>query len=171
MKLLIVVDMQNDFVHPEGAAYGGKNCEDIIQYVRGLIMTYRTENNMVIMSMDTHEDNDKQFRIWPRHCVYKTWGWELVDPIKEASIGCTIIRKSKFSAFYKTGLDDLIDVEDIEVEVVGLFTSMCVSHTIADLYNRDAIIIVPRDGVADADPEAHTQGLKYIENIYKARVI
>ena len=56
-------------------------------------------------------------------------------------------------------------------KVVGVFTSMCVFHTIADLYHRDAVITVPKAGVADADPEAHIQTLKYFENIYKAKVI
>jgi nicotinamidase-related amidase len=170
MKLLMVVDMQNDFAHPDGAIYGGKHCEYIIPFICDRIMEYRNNNDMIIISMDTHKKNDKQFKIWPKHCVYKTWGWELVDPIKEISTGCTIIKKTKFSAFYKTDLDDLINVDGIEVEVVGLFTSMCILHTIADLYNRDASIIIPSDGTADADPEDHIQGLKYIRNIYKAQV-
>ena len=171
MKLLIVVDMQNDFIHPDGILYGGKHCEVIIPFIYDRIMQYRTDNDMVIISMDTHDENDKQFNIWPRHCVYKSWGWELVDQIKSASAGCVVIKKTKFSAFYKTDLDDLINVENVEVEVVGLFTSMCVSHTVADLYYRDALITVPRSGVADADPEANVQGLKYMENIYKASII
>jgi nicotinamidase-related amidase len=121
--------------------------------------------------MDTHEKDDKQFVIWPQHCIYKSKGWELVDEIKKISAGCTIIKKSKFSIFYKTGLDTFIDVENSEVEVTGVFTSMCVSHTIADLYNRDAIITVLKKGVADADPESNLQSLKYFEKIYRAKVI
>lgn len=171
MKLLIVVDLQNDFIHPDGALYGGLACRKILPFVKNRIIEYRTNNDMIIVSMDTHEENDKQFRLWPEHCIYKSWGWELDDEIKELTQGCTVIKKSKFSVFYKTDLDTLIDVEETEVEVVGVFTSMCVSHTVADLYNRDALIYVPRDEVADADPEAHIQSLKYIENIYKATII
>jgi nicotinamidase-related amidase len=48
---------------------------------------------------------------------------------------------------------------------------MCVSHTIADLYNRDAIITVPKKGVADIDPESNLQSLKYFEKIYRAKII
>jgi nicotinamidase-related amidase len=171
MKLLIVVDMQNDFLHPDGKNYGGKACRDIIPFICDRIMFYRENNDVVILSMDTHEKDDKQFVIWPQHCIYKSKGWELVDEIKKISAGCTIIKKSKFSIFYKTGLDTFIDVENSEVEVTGVFTSMCVSHTIADLYNRDAIITVLKKGVADADPESNLQSLKYFEKIYRAKVI
>jgi len=170
MKLLIVVDMQNDFVHPSGKTYGGELCRNIIPFVSDRIMTYRRNNDIIILSMDTHEKNDKQFIIWPEHCIYKTWGWELIDEINEISTGCTIIKKSKFSAFYKTELDTIIDVKNSDVEVVGVFTSMCISHTISDLYNRDAIITVYKKGIADADPEAHLQSLKYFENVYKVKI-
>lgn len=171
MKLLIVVDMQNDFLHPDGKIYGGQSCRDIIPYVSDQIMTYRQNNDIVILSADTHIENDKQFKIWSPHCIYKSWGWELIDEIKELATGCVVIKKPKFSAFYKTELDSVIDVEDTEVQITGVFTSMCVSHTVADLYNRDAVMTIPRAGVADADPEAHIQTLKYFENIYKAKVI
>jgi len=171
MKLLIVVDMQNDFVHPRGKNYGGELCRNIIPFICDRIITYKQNNDIIILSMDTHEKNDKQFIIWPEHCIYKTWGWELIDEIISVSTGCTIIKKSKFSIFYKTDLDTFIDVENSEVEVAGIFTSMCVSHTIADLYNRDANITVFKKGVADADPESHLQSLKYFEKIYKARII
>lgn len=171
MKLLVVVDMQNDFLHPDGALYGGQVCRDIIPFVKESILAYRNSNDMVILSADTHEENDKQFRLWSPHCIYKSWGWELIDEIKDVAVGCTIIKKPKFSAFYKTDLDSLMDVEDTEVEVVGVFTSMCVSHTIADLYNRDAVIIVPRAGIADSDPEAQAQSLKYFEKIYRVNLI
>lgn len=171
MKLLIVVDMQNDFAHPNGKNYGGELCRDIIPFICDRIITYRQNNDIIILSMDTHEKNDKQFIIWPEHCIYKTWGWELIDEINALSAGCTVIKKSKFSIFYKTNLDTFIDVENSEVEVAGIFTSMCVSHTIADLYNRDANITVYKKGVADADPESHLQSLKYFEKIYRAKVI
>ncbi len=55
--------------------------------------------------------------------------------------------------------------------MAGIFTSMCIFHTITDLYYRDAVIYVPKKGVADADSEAHTQTLKYIKNIYKVKII
>jgi nicotinamidase/pyrazinamidase len=171
MRLLIVVDMQNDFAHPDGSLFGGKSCRDIIPFIIERINIYKENNHMVILSMDTHEKEDKQFSIWKPHCIEGTWGWSLIDELLDVAVGCTIVRKKKFSVFYKTNLDSIVDVENVEVEVVGIFTSMCVIHTITDLYNRDAIITVPRKGIADADNEAHTYSLKYIEEVYKANLI
>lgn len=171
MKLLIVVDMQNDFTHPDGKLYGGRPCRDIIPFICDRIMFYRQNNDVIILSMDTHEKNDREFNVWLEHCVYKTWGWELTDEIKKISAGCTIIKKTRFSAFYKTDLDALIDVEDVKVEVAGILTSICVSHTVADLYSRDAIITIPKKGVADVDPEAHQRSLEYFEKTYNAKII
>jgi len=171
MKLLMVIDMQNDFTHPDGKLYGGQSCRDVIPFVRDRIMFYRQNNDAIILSMDTHEKNDREFIRWPEHCLYETWGWELTDKIKEAAAGCPIIKKARFSAFYKTDLDALIDVEDVEVEVAGILTSICVNHTIADLYNRDAIITVSKKGVADIDPESNLRSLEYFEKIYGAKII
>ena len=171
MRLLIVVDMQNDFAHPDGALFGGKACRDTIPFIIERINDYKENNHMVILSMDTHDENDKQFGIWKPHCIEGTWGWSLIDELIDVAVGCTIVRKKKFSVFYKTNLDSIVDVENVEVEVVGVFTSMCVIHTIADLYNRDAIITIPKQGIADADVEAHTYSLKYLEEIYKANLV
>ena len=163
--------MQNDFAHPDGKIYGGKLCRDIIPFICDRIMTYRQNNDMVILSMDTHGKNDRQFIIWPEHCIYKTWGWEFIKEIKKISVGCTIIKKSKFSVFYKTELDTLINVENSDVEVLGVFTSICVQHTVAGLYDRNANITVLKNGVADTGLKSHLQALKYFEKIYGAKII
>jgi nicotinamidase-related amidase len=48
---------------------------------------------------------------------------------------------------------------------------MCVRHTAADAFFRGYHIIVAKDGVEAFTKEDHEQGLKYLENVYNAKIM
>jgi nicotinamidase/pyrazinamidase len=60
-------------------------------------------------------------------------------------------------------------VED--VYVVGVMTSICVMETVKELFDRDMPAIVYREGVVDADPEAHAFALKQMQRVFGATVV
>lgn len=57
------------------------------------------------------------------------------------------------------------------VVLTGLRTNICVRHAAADAFFRAYKIIVAEDGVQALTQEAHEEGLRYLEDIYSARVI
>ena len=148
---LIVVDMLNDFIHPNGALYCGGKAEKTVPYIRSLIERYRGDGGIVIYVCDSHTGDDREFERFPPHCVQGTWGAEIVAGLAPLGSGgdegVFIVRKTRYSAFHKTGLEDILRDHDVkEAGVAGVCTSICVMDTVGGLANRDYSIRVYRRG-------------------------
>ena len=131
---------------------------------------FHDEGGLVVFICDAHEKNDLEFELFPEHCVAGTKGAQIIDelPVRDED---PIIRKTRYSAFYKTNLDAVLEVQPVdEVHVVGVCTSICVMDTVGDLRNRDYKVIVYTDGVADFNPEGHQFSLKRMDKIYGAEI-
>jgi nicotinamidase/pyrazinamidase len=171
MKALFVIDMLKDFINQDGALYCGDPCRKIIPFVRQKIEEFRKEGSLVVFICDAHQEDDLEFRVFTKHCVAGTPGAEIIDelPVGDKDV---IIRKTRYSAFYKTSLDDVLkDNEICEVHVVGVCTSICVMDTVGDLRNRDYKVVVYKEGVADFDERSYQFSVERMEKIYAAKVI
>ncbi len=168
-KLLIVVDMLNDFVHENGTLQF-PFARNIIPFVKGRINTYMEEGKVVIYLCDAHYENDLEFKRFPEHAVIDTWGSDIIDEL-DVTDKDIIIPKTRYSGFYDTSLDeDLKIYGPKEVEVVGVCTSICVMDTVGGLVNRDYKVIVPVKGVADFDNDDHKAALDRMEALYGAEI-
>lgn len=168
-KILIVVDMLNDFVHGDGALFFEAGA-GIIPAVKKRIAAHRAAKNKIIFINDAHDKDDKEFDRFPPHAIKGTWGAEIIDELapEESDI---VIPKKRYSGFYMTSLDvhtvySLVD----EVEVVGVCTSICVMDTVGGLANRDIKTTVPADAVSDFDIFAHNAAIKRMAAIYGATI-
>jgi len=175
MKILIVVDMLNDFLDPSGSLYCGGAARKIIPYIQERLVEYRNCKDCVIYIVDSHEKEDKEFERFPKHAVKGTWGADVIYECAPKNHEM-VIEKTRFSGFFKTPLGRYISSmtrwSNLEmVEVVGVCTSICVMDTVAGFANRDILTIVPRAGVADFDSEMHEFSLKRMEAIYGAKII
>lgn len=169
-KALIIVDMLNDFIDEKGALYCGKSAQDIVPFVRERLRIFREKGDTVIYLQDSHDENDREFEQFPKHCVAGTWGSRIVAELSPAS-GEKVIPKTRFSGFYGTDLEAvLISAGAEEAEVTGVCTSICVMDTVGGLANRNYKISVPVKGVADFDPQFHEFALKRMERLYGADV-
>ena len=171
MKALLIIDMIKDFIHADGALYCGDTSRKIIPFIQGKIDEFQRSNDLVVFICDSHEEDDLEFKMFPKHSVAGTEGSEIIDelPVKEKDI---IIKKKRYSAFYETNLDVILKENDVsEVTVVGVCTSICVMDTVGDLRNRDYEVIVYKKGVADFDQKAHRFALQRMSNIYGAKVV
>ena len=170
MKALFIIDMIKDFINPDGALYCGDTSREIIPFIQRKIAEFQRNNDLVVFICDSHEEDDPEFRMFPKHSVAGTKGAEIIDelPVKKKDI---IVKKKRYSAFYGTNLDDVLQENNIsEVAVVGVCTSICVMDTVGDLRNRDYEVIVYKKGVADFDQKAHRFALERMSNIYGAKV-
>lgn len=124
MKLLVVVDMQNDFID---GALGTKEAAAIVEAVKNKTEEYRRAGDQVIFTRDTHGADylkTQEGRKLPVvHCIRGTEGWEITSRL--STEGCPVIDKPAFGSMelaeYVKGLDDLE-----EIELVGLCTDICV---------------------------------------------
>jgi nicotinamidase-related amidase len=55
--------------------------------------------------------------------------------------------------------------------LTGLHTNICIRHTSADAFFRGYKIIVAEDGVEAFTKEDHEQGLKYLKDVYNAKIM
>ena len=99
MKVLVVVDMQNDFID---GALGTKEAEQIVSKVQQKIETYRNQNDVVIFTRDTHFENyleTQEGKNLPvKHCIKETAGWKLIPQLRPLTAGTKIIQKPTFGS-------------------------------------------------------------------------
>ncbi|MBX6422418.1 cysteine hydrolase family protein [Thermosulfurimonas sp. F29] len=170
MRALIVIDMLNDFVDPKGVLYCGETARRIIPRVKELVEEFRARGEPVIFVCDAHAPDDAEFAAFPAHCVRGTWGAEVVPDLAPGE-GDRVIEKTRFDAFFRTELEEVLrELRVEEVWLCGVCTSICVMDTAAGAFFRGFRVVVPGDAVADFDPEAHAFALKRMERIYKAEI-
>ncbi|MBQ8995044.1 MAG: cysteine hydrolase [Oscillospiraceae bacterium] len=160
-KLLIVVDMQNDFVD---GALGTKEAEAIVPNVKKKILTYPEEN--VVVTLDTHDEdylNTQEGKHLPVvHCVKGTEGWLLNPEIASVTTKAKVFEKPTFgSVRLAESLKQLTEWEDIELELVGLCTDICVVSNALLLKAEmpEVPITVDASCCAGVTPESHEHAL------------
>ena len=125
-KILIVIDMQNDFIDE---ALGTKEAVSIVEAVKEKIRSFPAED--VIATMDTHDEGYMQTQegknLPVMHCIKGTDGWKIRPDIAELLTGAKIYEKPTFgSTALAADLKDLSEKEEIELELIGLCTDICV---------------------------------------------
>jgi nicotinamidase/pyrazinamidase len=74
---LVVVDVQNDFAHPDGGLYV-RDGENLVPTINAQIAKAREAGAAVVYTADWHPASTPHFAkdggIWPDHCVMDTWG-------------------------------------------------------------------------------------------------
>jgi nicotinamidase-related amidase len=125
-KILIVIDMQNDFID---AALGTSEAVKIIEAVKEKIRSYPAEN--VIATMDTHGENymeTQEGKYLPvPHCIKGSDGWQIRPEIAELLAGAKIYEKPTFGSIAMAAdLKEIAGKEEIELELIGLCTDICV---------------------------------------------
>ena len=125
-KLLVVVDMQNDFVD---GSLGTKEAEGIVDRVVEEIEKYDSKD--IFATRDTHPENyleTQEGRKLPVvHCVKGTKGWEINEKVAKALGETEIIDKPTFgSRKLAEKIEKLAEKEELEVTLIGLCTDICV---------------------------------------------
>jgi nicotinamidase/pyrazinamidase len=170
-KALIIIDMLNDFIDKNGALYCGDTARSIIPFIQERLEAFRNNKDLVIYLTDSHDKDDKEFEKFPSHCIAGTRGSEIIPELAPMP-GEKVIPKKRYSGFYGTDLENILESEGVdEVEVVGVCTSICVMDTVGGLANRDYKITVPVNGVADFDQEFHEFALKRMKQVYGAIIL
>ena len=153
-NVTIVVDMVNGFCKHGNLA--SPRCDAAIPRIREVIEARKATGDQLIFLADTHDPNDREFEIFPVHCVRGTSEAEVVPELQPLLAESTLIRKRRYSGFFETDLEARLRAAGPQqVTVVGVDTDICVLHTIADLRNRDYRVIVPAQAVETFDAPGH----------------
>ncbi len=161
-KILIVIDMQNDFID---AALGTKEAEAIVDAVKDKIRSYPAEN--VIATMDTHGVNYMQTQegqnLPVEHCIKGTEGCQIRPDIAALLDGAAIYEKPTFgSTRLAEDLKALSEQEEIELELVGLCTDICVvsNALLLKAFMPEVKIYADAACCAGVTPEKHLAALE-----------
>ncbi len=144
---LLIIDMQNDFVKPEGKLRV-PHAEIAIQPIKSLLERARKEGVKIFFTQDWHEDEDYEFLIWGEHARKETWGAEIIEELKPLPQEY-IIKKLRYDAFFGTPLDHLLRIMKIEnLVITGTVANICVLHTAGSAALLGYKIIIPSDGIS-----------------------
>lgn len=169
-KAVLVIDMLNDFVL-KGALLEVPKGREIVPALKGRIEEARREGIPVIYVCDSHDKDDEEFKVWPPHAISGTEGAEIIKELKPEKKDY-IMRKQRYSGFFKTDLDNLLKKLDVkELIITGLVTNICVLYTTADAVMRGYEVIVPKDSVAALSEKDGRFALNQMANILKAKII
>jgi nicotinamidase-related amidase len=91
-----------------------------------------------------------------------TRGAEILPELERAPADITIVKK-RYSAFFGTRLDEILDAARPDLIIVaGINTHACVRTTAIDAYQRDYRVIVAAEATASYDPEHHEVTRRYL---------
>lgn len=131
-KLLVVVDMQNDFVT---GSLGTKEAQAIIPNVVNKIKTYQKNEDYIFVTKDCHYGdylNTLEGQYLPiKHCLFGTWGVNLVPDVKDRldKSDYVLLEKETFGSIELIKqIKNIIknNVEISSIELTGLCFDICV---------------------------------------------
>ncbi|MBE6663447.1 MAG: cysteine hydrolase [Ruminococcaceae bacterium] len=157
--VLIVVDMQNDFID---GTLGTPEAQTIVPSVVSLV---RSHKGRVIFTKDTHSPDylstNEGKNLPVEHCIKGTHGWEICDSLKEYVT--EVIEKPTFGSL---DLAEQLKEENKKnpigkITLVGLCTDICViSNTLLlKATFPEAEISVVSNACAGVTPESHENAL------------
>ena len=168
---VIVVDMQNGFMRPDGTLYCGDQAREIIPRIAARAQGEQATGAALFFTQDSHVENDREFEMFPPHCIEGSEQQQIIAELMPLAQGAQIVVKRRYSAFFETGLADaLAELQPDKVVVMGDCTDICVLHTVSGLRNRDYSVEVPADCVASFDPQQHEWALGHMEKILGAQI-
>lgn len=164
-EAVLVIDMVNDFVT---GAIECERAQRIIPPLQALLDGARAAEVPVIYVSDAHLSSDFEIDLWGEHAMKGTEGAEIISALAPAPDDI-VLEKRTYSAFYDTGLDQLLRSLDVHtLYLTGLHTNMCCRHASADAYFRGYGLVAVTDGCEAFTAAEHQEGLDYLEKVYGA---
>jgi ureidoacrylate peracid hydrolase len=173
---IIVVDVQNDYCHPDGAcARRGNDVSAVggmMPHLHGLLRAARSFGVPTIFIQTFHEDATDS-AAWTRRsdgrsgevCRTGTWGADFfeVAPLPTE----IIVHKHRYSAFINTRLDTVLRTLKVETLVMtGVSTNVCVESTARDGFMLDYNIAFVANACAAFSQAAHHMTLENIDGFF-----
>ena len=175
-KVLVVVDMQNDFVT------GALRNEEAIKIVPDVMNKVKdatlSEDTLIIFTQDTHEENYMETQEGKNlpvpHCIRGTKGWEIIDELKPFMSSEIMWFSFEKGTFGSVVLGDILKnlTNDIykkieKIEFIGLCTDICVlsNATLVKAFLPEIPIEVDATCCAGVSPGSHDTALNAMKAI------
>ncbi len=164
---LLIVDVQNDFAHPDGSLYVRAG-EEVPALANAAAAEARAAGALVVYTQDWHPPSTPHFQkdggIWPVHCVQDTWGAEFHADLEvdgelvrkgtggEDGYSGFTVRHPETGVETPTGLADLLRERGVtRVAVAGIATDYCVKESVLDAAREGFDVTVLADAIRSVD--------------------
>ena len=158
-KLLVVVDMQKDFID------GTLGTKEAVEIVPRVIEKIASWDGDVVFTRDTHQEEyletNEGLNLPVQHCIEGTPGWEIDSGVLNAAKGeKKIYNKVTFGS--KELAMDLLNEDAEEVELIGLCTDICVisNALLIKAFLPEAKISVDASCCAGVTDKSHKNALE-----------
>ena len=161
MKVLIVVDMQNDFVD------GVLGSKEAVSMIDTAVETINSFDGKVFYTQDTHGedylDTEEGRHLPVVHCIKGSEGWKIHPKIEKPILlkGATGIEKSTFGSEKLMGIIEK-EVPEVEsITLIGICTDICVisNAMLAKAHFQNTPVNVISSACAGVTPESHENAL------------
>jgi nicotinamidase-related amidase len=157
--LLLIIDMENENAHPDGALYIGEPVQKIVPRIAELRERVRRAGGKVVHTQSIRSPDALEFTLF-KNTVRKlegTWGSELIDALRPAADEPLIVKRTH-DCFYNTAMDSVLEglaarPGESHVIVTGISTRNCVQSAVMAFSVRDYHVYVPMDCTAQKDEQ------------------
>jgi len=167
-KVLVVVDMQKDFID---GALGFEGADKIIPGIIARIKEYEAEGDEVVYTLDTHQENYMETQEGKNlpvpHCIKGSEGWGLCEELKPVLAGMKAYEKPCFGSMELAKYLEENRKEIKSIELCGLVSNICVlsNAVLAKAAAPEAEVIVDSKLTASFDPKLHQATLDVLKGI------
>jgi nicotinamidase/pyrazinamidase len=149
-KILIIVDMLNDFIKPDGKLYFEKG-QTVVEPIIGLKTAFRAAGVPILYDNDAHPQDSEEFSVWPPHCLMGTWGARIIEELP-AGPGDIIFHKDSLSLFYHSTAENILrGLGASHLYLAGVATEYCVKSCALDALALGFSVTVITDAIAGVD--------------------
>ncbi len=172
--VLVIIDPQNDFLHPEGCyAEKGIDIEHmrrVIEPIRQLLKDVRAKNIPVVWTRHGTrglDDGGPFMRLRPfladGGLRQGTWGYQIYEDLQPREADW-YVEKTRLSAFFQTNLESVLRNLDADtVLITGVLTNQCVAATSKDAMFRDFKPIVIEECTGTTMPHLHDPAIEMMQ--------
>ena len=170
-KVLIVVDMQNDFVKQT------LNSNEALAIIPNVVAKVKNWDGELLFTRDTHYEsyiNTLEGQKLPvPHCIYKTDGWQIIDELTHfIKHSYDIVDKHTFGfegwrhEILDRYANDINALSELDITLIGVCTDICVvSNALAlRMFYPNAKITVDASCCAGVTPEKHAAALEVMKS-------
>ena len=176
--VLLVIDLQNEFVKPEWSPYWVPEASNLIPKINKLIDLVREFSMPIIFTLfsDTHHYFDRPFsgkymsnrfnnlKIDQSEYFYKSQLYNELH-FQDHDI---IISKPSYGAFYDTPLETILkNLQRKTVIITGSLTNYCCGTTARQAYERGYKVVFGIDLTSKYDPEMQEPELKFLRKVFE----
>jgi isochorismate hydrolase len=163
---LLVIDMQDFFLSENSHAHIEAS-KAIIPNVKALITAFRNAELPVIFTRHSLLENEESGILgrWWADVIREKSELSNISQIIAPLSSETVIRKTRYNAFHKTELDEVLKKKDVKsVIVTGVMTHLCCETTAREAFTRDFEVFFVVDGTATQNEELHLSTLRTLSH-------